>query len=88
MKTNYTDVEGLYAVRGPKKNHFSKTFSEETFQFINLKICMLIIVTLNFIFIFFIINNNDFQGRCRRSPGVPLKKRRFTVYTISRDWII
>ena len=35
---------------------------------------MLIIVTLNFVVIFFIFKNNDFQGRCKRSPRAPLKK--------------
>ena len=35
---------------------------------------MLIIVTLNFVVIFFILKNNGFQGHCRRSPGAPLKK--------------
>ena len=35
---------------------------------------MLLIVTSNFVVILYIFKNNDFQGRCRRSPGNPLKK--------------
>ena len=46
---------------------------------------VLIIVTLNFVVIFFIFINNDFQGRCRRSPGAPLKKSvlRCTRYLVT-----
>ena len=34
---------------------------------------MLIIVTLNFILIFFILKNEECQGRFRQSPGAPQK---------------